>query len=107
GLSAGKKVLGYLPKRLGEEAEELANDQFLSQVFGKTLGRGIRQVVGNKAGGAAQIDKIVNLKNEMVDILNTNGIKSGQQVEDLLGENGKAWDEIGNNVNKAIKDGKM
>lgn len=107
GLSVGKKVLGYLPKRLGEETEELANDQFLSQVFGKTLGRGIRQVVGNKAGGASQIDKIVNLKNDMVDILNANGIKSGQQVEDLLGENGKAWEQIGSNVNKAIKDGKM
>lgn len=107
GLSLGKKVLGHLPKRLGEEAEELANDQFLSQVFGKTLGRSIRQVIGNKTGAASQIDRIDNLKNDMVSILDKNGIKSQQQVEDLLGENGKAWQEIGDGVNKAIRNKQM
>jgi hypothetical protein len=106
-LGGVKSLSGYIPKRPLEEIDEAANDQFLSQVFGKTLARGIRSVVGTKIGASGQIEKIDNLKSQMVDILSKNNIKNSQQAEDLVGENGSAWQKIGNTLNDAMNKGKV
>ena len=107
GLSLAKKGLERLPKRMMEEVEEATNNQILTDIFGKSMGRAIRGTVGTKVGASGQIEKIDNLKNDMVNLLDKHGIKHQQQVEDLLSENGGAWKKLSDMTNDAVATGKM
>jgi len=103
--TVGKLAKKYIPPRPMEEVGESLNDQILSNVLGRDLTRGIRQVTKNSGGSSAQIEKIEDVKNIIVDQLEKNGIGNKQAAEDLLGENGRSWQKIGDNMNDAIASG--
>jgi hypothetical protein len=105
--TVGKLATKYIPPRPMEEIGEGLNDQILSNVFGRDLTRGIRQVTKNSGGSSAQIEKIEDVKNIIVDQLEKNGIGNKQAAEDLLGENGQAWQKIGQNMNDAVANGQV
>lgn len=107
-LKTVKNVAGkYIPPEPLKEINDAANDQILATVFGAPLGRAIRGVVGTKTGASGQIEKINDIKDQIVGVLQKHNIANGPAVEELLGENGKAWQEIGENVNKAIANKEM
>lgn len=104
--AAGKLAKKVIPSRPMEEIGETLNDQILSNVFGTTLTRGIRNATKNSGGSAAEISKIEDVKNIIVDQLEKHGIGNKQAAEDLLGENGKTWQAIGDSMNEAMAAGK-
>jgi hypothetical protein len=106
-LNLGGKILKHLPARPLEELDEMANAQILSPIFGKSLTRAIRQTVGTKKGAASQIEEIDNIMGGMVKELDTHGVKSTQQAEDLVSETGSAWRQVDKAANDAVAQGKL
>lgn len=105
--TVGKLAKKYIPPRPMEEVGEALNDQILSNVLGRDLTRGIRQVTKNSGGSSSQIEKIDDVKNVIVEQLEKHGIGNKQAAEDLLGENGASWQKIGDNMNKAVASGQV